>query len=319
MINILIIGGGNIGSRHIQGYLNSKKKISLIIIEPSLKAKKILVNRINEVNFNFKNYKIYNNLNELIENSFFDIVLIATNSDIRFIILKSLIKKKIRFKYIFLEKIAFRNISEFKKSFLMLGKNQIKCFVNLPRRSQPLYKTLKKILKKEKILFFEVNGALNLASNIVHFFDLFYFLTNALIIKNIKLNLKNFGIKKKKFLKFQGNIFLKANNRTFFCFNDNKIYKDVVIKIITKKKCFLIEEEKSIIKIYDKKRSKINKSNYFLQSQLSQQIIDNFYLEKKNTLNLPTLRDSFVAHKATFEFIKLVYKKYNMSLDFLFT
>ena len=74
MINILIIGGGNIGSRHIQGYLNSKKKISLIIIEPSLKAKKILVDRINEVNFNFKNYKIYNNLNELIENSFFDII-----------------------------------------------------------------------------------------------------------------------------------------------------------------------------------------------------------------------------------------------------
>ena len=61
--NVLIVGSGNVGSRHIQGILKSKYKINIYIVENNLNSIINTKKRISEVNYINKKIYIYKNLN----------------------------------------------------------------------------------------------------------------------------------------------------------------------------------------------------------------------------------------------------------------
>jgi predicted dehydrogenase len=318
MINILVIGGGNIGSRHIQGYLKSKKKIKLTVIEPSKKSKKILIDRIFEINKNFKNFEIYNSLKHVVKKLSFDFVLISTNSDVRLSIIRDLVKN-FKFKNIFLEKIAFPNYLEFKEALSLLDKKKNNSWVNLNRRSQHFYQKIKKKIRNEQVVYFEVNGSLNLASNMLHFLDLFNFLSKYSEIKSIRTSLENFKLQRKIFLKHSGSIFLQTRNGSFLHFNDNANKQDIVIKIVTKNYCFIINETKSIIEEVHKKKKKIYKIKNLLQSELSTTIIDRYSNSSNFEIKLPNLQNSLLSHLSLYKIIGLIYKNYKLNKNILIT
>ena len=89
--NVLIVGSGNVGSRHIQGILKSKYKINIYIVENTLNSIINTKKRISEVNYiNKKNY-IYKNLNFKKKN--FNLAIIATNSKGRLNLIKTQFSK----------------------------------------------------------------------------------------------------------------------------------------------------------------------------------------------------------------------------------
>ena len=53
---ILIIGCGNIGSRHLQAILKLKNKVIIEIIEPDLNSQSLAKMRLKEIKYNKKNY-----------------------------------------------------------------------------------------------------------------------------------------------------------------------------------------------------------------------------------------------------------------------
>ena len=96
-------------------------------------------------------------------------------------------------KQIIIEKLAFQNIRMFEKAILLFKKKKIKCWINCPRREQKIYKLIKKENKNNKKLSIEVVGKRwNLASNSIHFFDLFYFLNDALTFSDINKTIEAF-------------------------------------------------------------------------------------------------------------------------------
>ena len=137
----------------------------------------------------------------------------------------------------------------------MFDKNNINCWVNCPRREQKIYRKIKNENKNIDRLSLEVNGnSWNLASNSIHFFDLFYFLNNNLLIFNENKNrLKKIPSKHHKFLELTGKIKLK-NKNNFIYLNDEKKNKDIIVKIRTSKNRYYINETKQFVKIYSKNK-----------------------------------------------------------------
>ena len=78
MLNIIIIGFGNIGFRHFQSLMNQKEKSNIIIVDHNIKNKKKIAKVRNTkkhiITFDDKlsSYKLV-----------FDFAIIATNSDVR--------------------------------------------------------------------------------------------------------------------------------------------------------------------------------------------------------------------------------------------
>ena len=108
MKNILIVGVGNIGSRHFQSILKSKYSFRLHIVDKNsahLKNACIYYDNL----FKKKKLKIkldyYNYIPKM--NSVLDIAIIATNADIRKIIIEEIIRKN-KVKNLILEKIVFQ-------------------------------------------------------------------------------------------------------------------------------------------------------------------------------------------------------------------
>ena len=89
----MIIGSGNIGKRHLESLKKIKisTNISLVDInEKNLNTSKLLINKKTSKNKFSINY--YNSINLI--NSYVDIAIISTNADVRYEVIRNLVKNK---------------------------------------------------------------------------------------------------------------------------------------------------------------------------------------------------------------------------------
>ena len=56
---IVLVGCGNIGSRHLQAIVKLKNSISIQIIEPDLKAQTLAKSRLNEIKYNKSKHEFF--------------------------------------------------------------------------------------------------------------------------------------------------------------------------------------------------------------------------------------------------------------------
>ena len=112
---------------------------------------------------------------------------------------------------------------------IQLFKEKIKCWINCPRKSK-IYKLIKRENKNNKKLSIEVVGKRwNLASNSIHFFDLFYFLNEK--ETHFNENEEEERIIKSKhqnFLELTGKFNIRYGNFSIFL-NDQK--KSVILSL----------------------------------------------------------------------------------------
>tara|TARA_Y100000996_G_C22530827_1_gene646378 strand:- start:820 stop:1770 length:951 start_codon:yes stop_codon:yes gene_type:complete len=299
---ILLVGCGNIGFRHLEGLLKTNISLDIIIIEQS--NQKIIDQKKKIKKIKFINKKIYFYNNYLIKKFKFDLVICATNSYKRYDLLKKLVTK-FNFSKIIIEKLAFQNIFMFEKAIQLFKKKKIKCWINCPRREQKIYKFIKKENKNNKKLFIEVVGKRwNLASNSIHFFDLFYFLNEKETYFNEnEEKLRIIKSKHQNFLELTGKFSIRYGNFAIFL-NDQKKSSDIIVKIKTSKMKYSINETKQIVKFYSKNKVFEKKIRIFKQSQLSKILIEKIINEEK--IILPTIYEAYLSHKLLY----LSFKKY---------
>lgn len=306
MFNILLIGSGNIGSRHLQGIIKSKIPFNIYIVEKSKKAIILTKKRIKEISKKKEKIFFFNNFN--FTNVKFDLLICATNSNKRYELLRKVISYY-QFKYILIEKVVFQNLKYFEKILKILYKNKIKSWVNCPRREQTIYINIKNKIKFSNNLSIKISGKKwNIASNSIHFFDLYNFIRKNKILFKIEYNnLKKINSKHKGFSELTGKIKF-TNDKDKIIFDDSLTSKDIIVEIKDKNYLILINETKEYF-IINKKNMKIKKKIKLLkQSELTSHIVKKLYYGRK--LNLPTLRESFHSHKQLFKSIgKLFYKR----------
>lgn len=292
MNNISILGIGKIGIRHLESLLKIKSKLNIYLFDKKLNLKKL--NEFIEKKKNKSFHKIYMH-KDLFETGInFDLLIISTNSDVRYEVFNKFVKFN-KVKNIIFEKIVFQENNLYKKAISISNKYKIKTYVNLPRRIYPVYNFIKKNLsEKLPISFTYLSSNWNLASNSIHFIDLFSYLENSYFISaNPNLDDSIRKSKRKNFLEFKGSLRFESNIKGSLFLSDNNYNNNFInyISIKQNNKQFLVFESENKC-IFIKKNNKILIKHFDIttpyQSDLTKKIV--MSLLKKNKINLPTLK-----------------------------
>ena len=140
VIKIIIIGAGQIGSRHLQGAVTNKNQLSITVVDPSLVALRLSRKRAKEIKFG--NQKPVTYSKKIPKNKSFEICIISTNADKRAEVTIDLLDT-CSLNYLVFEKVVFQKKQDFKMISNIFKKKNINAWVNCPRRTFNIYEKIK--------------------------------------------------------------------------------------------------------------------------------------------------------------------------------
>tara|TARA_B110000285_G_scaffold147668_1_gene164852 strand:+ start:848 stop:1798 length:951 start_codon:yes stop_codon:yes gene_type:complete len=238
--NLLIIGLGRLGVRHLQGMLNSGIAAHIYCIDIYKRSIEDAKEKASEVSHGSE--LIYSP--ELPEGKQIDLAIIATNSSERFDLSKKLLESN-EVRHLILEKVVFTNPNEYSTFSKLLKTQNTACYVNHVRRLFPHYQKLKDQLQTTVPIYGSVSGSgWGLASNTLHFIDLFQFLTGSIAIEINTKGLKDFfPAKRKGYDEISGLLEVKfANNSTLFIYCGEADFNGISIHLSQNNQQFFINE-----------------------------------------------------------------------------
>ena len=299
MSKIVLIGAGQLGSRHLQGLAKSSMEISIEVVEPFEKSREVAQQRYEEIEKNPKISSIdfFESIDELSEA--LDVVIIATNADVRSQIIKELFSKK-RVKNLILEKVLFQTVEEYVEVKKLLIETSTKCWVNHPRRMFPFYQSLKNEIKNsEQISYMVQGGAWGLGCNGLHFIDHLSFLSDSaeLKIDNDFLHPHVYEAKRANYVEFNGLLKGRIGNHIFALYSD-KEYAPVTLTITTDTLTAFIDEANGYARIARKRNDwkweESSQKIVYFQSELTHTVIEQIITT--GSCNLPDYDDAMKLH-----------------------
>lgn len=177
MYTILIIGAGQLGSRHLQGLARINIPVALRVMDPNPRQLEVARSRFEEIpeHVNVPDIQYLESLQDLEPD--IDLCIIATTSDIRGSVTKEIISGR-NIRNILFEKVLFQSIREYDDIQKILTSYNIGAWVNCSRRLYPIYKEIKTFFKPGEKITYRVSGGLwGLACNAIHFIDQVFFLS----------------------------------------------------------------------------------------------------------------------------------------------
>jgi predicted dehydrogenase len=282
MKKVVIIGAGELGSRHLQGLLKSIEKQIIFVLDPSVKSLGIAEKRANEIVHNHSvNYiSDWDGLPKEL-----DLVIVATGANVRKKVVVQLLEG-FEVKNLVLEKILFQDLESYHQIDVLLKKTETPTWVNHSRRMAPYYQEIRQniIDAKEDVVFQIVGGNWGLACNGLHFIDLCCFLTGEKI-KELDLEWVDNNIqesKRENNIEFSGSIKGKLeNNSSFIITSFNSEPSDISINISTSSQRWIIQEGRA------QKIIHLSKDNNF------NEVITSFVTEYQSTLTTKIANDIF--------------------------
>lgn len=177
---VLLVGAGQIGSRHLQGLARSRLSLTIEILEPVDSAREIAMRRFSEipVNEGIKELIAIENLDSSSFDGYADLAIIATSAATRYDVIKNLLKR-IEILFFVLEKVLFQRISDIDEIEKLLSEKSCKAWVNCSRRLFPYSQHLKKIFSGDVLSILAQGGNWGLACNGIHLLDFLAFLSGA--------------------------------------------------------------------------------------------------------------------------------------------
>jgi hypothetical protein len=299
---LLLIGAGQLGSRHLQGIAKSRLPVSVTVVEPDLSRIGIARERLNEVilGYNDEDYRFCQSLREITSEKF-RLAIIATNADVRPAVLNTLIDVA-ETENIILEKVVFQSEDLFPEMIDKFRNRKINVWVNCPRRIFPIYRELRGLLKNEESLSLYVTGGnWGLACNALHFIDLFAFLSDIVEIFTDVSNLDAGILQSKRagFIEVTGFLSFRNKKGLLVLESARDCSLPTLIKIISPKYEIIVNEAAGKYSVSEKDSRANFQENYF--KMLYQSEMTGIIAEK--ILNgedpgLVTIESSFVQHSA---------------------
>lgn len=299
MLKNLIIGAGQLGSRHLQGLLKYEKLQLIYVLDKSKSSLKIAKQRAEEIEFEHtvKYISEWNSLPHKL-----DLVIVATGASVRSKLVAKLLQNY-NVRNLILEKILFQDLESYLHIRKLIKDTGTPTWVNHPRRMFKHYLDIKnKILLNQEVVNFQVfGGNWDLACNALHFIDLFSFLSDS-EVKSIDfegIDEKIIKSKRLNCIEFTGKIKGSLINGNDFNISSlSGDYEDITIFVITKSNRWIIQEGSAQKIIHLSKENNFNENiisfiNEF-QSNLTTRIINDILVDKKTTL--PTYDEACTSH-----------------------
>lgn len=294
MINILLIGVGKLGSRHLQALSQVQiPNTNIYVVDTSLAAIETAKERYAQmpVNSAITSVNYLSSIDDLKEKEV-NLAIVATTSEYRKDIINNLCKN-FRIQYLLLEKFLFQDEHSFHQIKNVLQEANIKTWVNCPRRQWDFYNDLKLQLVDKELLQVDITGShWSLATSAIHFIDLIAFLIDIKSYEILDLDFGNTyvpaysaitGARESKYIEFYGSMKGKFKGSAYFNFTCLKSEMPFSITFITNKGVINIFEElgKSVFNIYGPNRQiNISEQSFVMpyQSHLTNLIAEDIIL-----------------------------------------
>lgn len=176
--NVIIIGAGNLGSRHAQSVVGCDHPVHLSLVDPSqaslARAKEILSATAHAQLVGVDYHTDFSDISDS-----YDVAVIATSSKVRKDAFFSLIERtKIRF--CIFEKVLFPELNAYDQVHKALKELHISAWVNCPMRMYPGWQTILEQLHgyKGEYRLQTVGGLWGMACNTIHYIDMLSLLTD---------------------------------------------------------------------------------------------------------------------------------------------
>lgn len=298
--NVLLIGAGQLGSRHLQGLLKSSLPLRIEIVEPSAENRKVAMERAGQVDLSGaeKEFVFHENLDK-ITISEASLAIIATNSDVRADVVSRL-TRKVRVTNLILEKVVYQSIDTFKKQIELFNNLNIKAWVNCPRRIYDFYGDIRNETGGGGRLTVSVSGSnWGLGCNSLHFIDLFCYLTSAndCRLDYNMLDSEILSSKRKGFMEFTGRLGFSGSEGSLHLTSYNHSNLPVLIEITSQSARWFISEAQGIVVTYRESDSfmpVITERRFPFQSELTNKVAEEIITTGR--CGLTAVEESFFHH-----------------------
>ena len=142
---ILIVGCGNIGSRHLQALTKLNGNVTVDIVEHDSNSIKLAKSRLDEAGYDKKYFKFNWHKNFQTLDGYSDLVIVATLSKDRVKLIEKLLK--IGYSRFLIEKLVCQSTSEYKYLLKIMKKFNAKGWVNTRCRYFKSYQKIKQFFK----------------------------------------------------------------------------------------------------------------------------------------------------------------------------
>jgi hypothetical protein len=306
----LIIGAGQLGSRHLQGLLNSKKKQQVYVLDPSAESLNIAKGRANEI---AGEHIVYYLTDWKGLPSSFDLVIVATGANVRKQVVTKLLNE-FKVVYLILEKVLFQDLQSYEDVSEIIKRSTVTAWVNHARRMFGHYQQIKQQLDGKGAIKMHVIGAnWGLGCNGLHFIDLCAYLSGSTVnyISADWIDDQLIESKRPGYIEFMGTIKGTLKNNSHFSVSSFKGESNLLTVLIsTADESWHIEEAANASLFYRKTGS--GEADYKqplkleYQSSLTSRLADDLFSD--GSCSLPTYEEARAPHEL---FIEALLKKYN--------
>jgi predicted dehydrogenase len=194
---VMLVGAGQLGSRHLQGLVKCNYMLSIYVVDPSLDALAVASQRWNDAGGegSFHKVRFCQDLDDCPID--IDLAIVATTASHRAHVVSSLAERG-RISYWILEKVLAQNIGQLAELIASVGA-QSQAWVNTPRRTISWHRELKNQLNTSACVSLQVEGGpWGMACNAIHFFDLMAWWTGEKLISINTDSIESLWIKAKR-------------------------------------------------------------------------------------------------------------------------
>lgn len=180
MYKVLLVGGGHLGSRYLQGLVGEEIPLSITVIDPSTNSLQTCRERIHHINNHDKIVEFNSDINSIDRE--YDLCIVSTPAHCRHEVIKTISSHTIC-KYWILEKVLTQSTSQLDTISKYLSHNK-NVWVNTPRRITSWHRKIKDRLSAclSKPIHVQVSGgSWGLATNSIHYIDLVSWFSSSMV------------------------------------------------------------------------------------------------------------------------------------------
>lgn len=178
MKHFLVVGAGQLGSRHLQALARYEPgEVAISVVDPSPAALEVARQRYGEAApaAGVRAVGFHAAIADVAAEDI-DFCVVATGAGCRLEVLRELLSRK-RVHNLVLEKVLFQSVAQLDEAAALLAPHGARTWVNCPRRQFAGYRQLRELFAGEDDLRLDVSGSnWGLACNAIHFIDLWHFL-----------------------------------------------------------------------------------------------------------------------------------------------
>lgn len=296
---LLIIGAGQLGSRHLQALAQIGNKFSIYVLDPSKQSLAVARQRYEEVSQETSPEVTYITDIESIAGLIVEVGIVATNAAVRLGVVKQLVEK-LKVKFLVLEKVLFQSVAQLVDAEKLLASAGVKTWVNCPRRQFSAYQELAKQYQGAQSVALEVRGSnWGLGCNAIHFIDLWNYLAGFSDYElDFQTDVNIIDSKRLGYKEIIGGLSAQSDQHklSLNCEQTENGQVKLDISVIIDGECIELSEREGKVRWLDQEGKVVKESplQVLFQSQLSNKVV--WDLINKQDCDLTSLATSTMLH-----------------------